>query len=1186
MNSKRGRLTTIGSPYRACSLERRFRLGALHRFVTIEVRALLIATLVLFGDRVGHAAEWVTYGATELYSSGDFDGDSRRDVVIVDRVSGLYRIGYQNADGSINWASVRASGVTDVTGFSVGQSFAISRNGLAFAAPAANRINLFDPQGSGSPSLPVSVFSDVVGPNLVLLIEIPAGSGNSALEDIFIGSAWNNDISGRLSLLRNKPSPTFDPILSLSESVRFDSANAVRLRSGGPFVAGTITRGPTQSLRAYDVSSESPLEISLSTTLAEKSQFVAGFFSGGLLAEFVTWVPETVQLQVRPVIEPSADLFQFAPVQTFALPESIREVSLVRQSGALLLSVVFGDGSTAGIFGYQAGALTLQQTLNSPAGERFSAAVDLGVGKMLFTTAPPGGKTSTRFQQFNHNGSTWVAGAAGALEPLGDLAGRANVLLFKNEPFVAEYPSLLKTLQVGDWTSGLQLAGNPPSVVVQAATFGGASQGIGTGTTTALGSAPAGTAFGLVNQESAFLSIVSYSSAAGDSIGDARIVPDAGHYQDAIQVSWTNIVAGHQLHYRKGEIGNWTQWTNAPFYLFTNDVLRFYSKPATGVAKSAIRAAHYTFSQPPGLMDSDGDGVPDYVELGKGLDPLAGNDSDGDGFSDNEELLAGTSPANTNSVPQAQGRIESDAKFDLVLSLRPIDGATAMLTLAQNGQSVRAYDLHGRQWSTASTSFTSLPGVMDPAALLTGIPLGLDDPVVAVGTDPHFLIQTAVADKKIGRELLGLFPTPEIGAVSPVPHTFGHRNLTLEANSWIAAARSAVLSIQRPMVTSEIGPLDTLVALLFELKISRLLVERGRYVDTPITLFPFRPGDATRVNPASSNLAGLEFSTGEAPPDVRLVDALATIASEAKGSAHLAVAALRKLTLDVYQISSALNNSNPGMYAPPVDVIREFIASSVLPSSYADFITLSEGSSHPWNGVKVILDAVKPRPQTNLILRVRQDSFSTDCTRLENTADSQLYRLLTTNGVPFVFAEFFTPLPGTLIEVSGYSDVSPNACALNGLYVKNAMLYMAPTISLPDTDGDLLPDDLEWALFGSLGPSGFQDSDGDGVTTLQEFLQGSDPTDSLDYRGPSLFTGPPAIEIAEKESGQFQLTWEWPTAFASKLNYQVLYTTALGSGFTSVAFTPDTIGSNRYQVTLPPPESGSTFYQIVFSLKP
>jgi hypothetical protein len=82
-----------------------------------------------------------------------------------------------------------------------------------------------------------------------------------------------------------------------------------------------------------------------------------------------------------------------------------------------------------------------------------------------------------------------------------------------------------------------------------------------------------------------------------------------------------------------------------------------------------------------------------------------------------------------------------------------------------------------------------------------------------------------------------------------------------------------------------------------------------------------------------------------------------------------------------------------------------------------------------------------------------------------------------------------------------------------------------------------------------------------------------------------LFTGPPAIEIEELVGGQFQLTWHWPTVFASKLNFHVLAATTLGTGFTAIPLTPTILGPDTYQAILPAPDTGTKFYQIQMSLK-
>lgn len=47
-----------------------------------------------------------------------------------------------------------------------------------------------------------------------------------------------------------------------------------------------------------------------------------------------------------------------------------------------------------------------------------------------------------------------------------------------------------------------------------------------------------------------------------------------------------------------------------------------------------------------------------------------------------------------------------------------------------------------------------------------------------------------------------------------------------------------------------------------------------------------------------------------------------------------------------------------------------------------------------------------------------------------------------------------------------------------------------------DSDGDGMPDDWEILYFGNLDRDGTGDFDGDGISDLDEYLNGTDPTES------------------------------------------------------------------------------------------
>jgi hypothetical protein len=102
-----------------------------------------------------------------------------------------------------------------------------------------------------------------------------------------------------------------------------------------------------------------------------------------------------------------------------------------------------------------------------------------------------------------------------------------------------------------------------------------------------------------------------------------------------------------------------------------------------------------------GIVDSDGDGIPDDWEIAHGLNPNSADDaaldSDGDGFTNLQEYIAGTDPTDANSFFRADEVKAGDATVGL--KFRSVEGRVYGVE--------RRDSLESGSWSTLATG---IPG--------------------------------------------------------------------------------------------------------------------------------------------------------------------------------------------------------------------------------------------------------------------------------------------------------------------------------------------------------------------------------------------------------------------------------------------------------------------------------------------
>jgi hypothetical protein len=1146
----------------------------------------LLAILLLAPG--GAARAFVYETAYELQGDGDFNGDGLRDLIIVDKATGNYRLAYQLSPGLYTWVSPRASGILPVSSLAIGRLIATNQDALALTGPEANRVNILDASSPSSAGLPASAFIPSLGPNVVGAIDM-GGSGNTAQDDLYVGSIYNDSGSApHETLLRNDGTNRTliaDNVLSPVTSFR-EKANQVTLKTNATVRLGLWERNTTtnsDTFRAYSFPGGSPLEsLSIGALItASRFDYVHGqFATTNPLCQFLFFSAGFSVVWGYQVQEPSPGLFSFGSLDTFNFTNALERLVVLPGTNETKLLAIFSGGSSAAVYKFDGvnPPVPVQQ-IAADSGEHFTGAGVLGQNGFMAYSAPLGQGVSSRFKQWNWNGSSYTAGASGSLPGINQFTASGNVLQFRFEPFVTNVPQLLRINNAGDWSS--QPVISPPFITVKTESFAGPTQGLINPTPVALGKTHPLAHFGLANQYSNMISLFSFTPPQGDKVSEVNISPAPGSYPAAVTLSFTASDPTHLIYFRIGGGAPWTQFTGQPVHLYTNATVQYYGQPLLSLSKSAIRSAAYSFTTGPATLDSNKDGVPDYVAAAVGLNPSGPRDADADGYSDLEELLHGTNPLDNTSVPTNYPHLDDQAAFDLAVTPLPWDGYSNTMTLCSTGVAIRAYNLQGAYLGVALTTNPPLP-----TARLTNIAVDPFARLIVNATEMHYGILTTNTNSIVGREMIGLVSVPALTPFT-VPYSYVGTNPVLEASNWIAAASNAWLHLTRAVITSTLTVNDSLEALLFEQAVAGILGARSNFWWTNLTLFPYRVSDVARTNPSQPMLLALETNLDATHRGYQLKAAYATITNLVETSLAPPIESLRAVVRDIYRIDSLLNNTNPATFASPIDEIRRFLWFGTLESNYLYWASTAGQLASASSGAASILAAVVPRPTTQLTLLVRNDTFDLNCRLLDQPGTNAPCVLLNPAGLPFKFPDNFELPPGSQVEVFGYTDVTSPLCPYPAIEVISIALAAVPIASDQDSDGNLLIDSWEFKFFGHLGVDPFADSDGDGYSNLQEVLDGSDPNDKLGIpAGPVIHFAPPMLTLIP-DGAFLRLQFDWPAAYIGQIVFHAEATAALGLPFSDLgAIAPTSLGGDHWEITVALPPDPVSFYVVTLALAP
>jgi hypothetical protein len=538
------------------------------------------------------SAAFVYETPAEFLTSGDFNGDGIADVLVLDKLTGNARVGYQDASGNLTWSAPLVTGVENATGCGVGR-WATNLDAVAVTSPQLNRVYILTLSNAAAAGLPLVLTPGGVGPQAVVALGEPFGvptNFDSLLTwtdpEFYDPSNTLVELFGFLSSSR-----TFAQT-SVTQAVTLARGNSLVLGADPQTLLAAIQRGPTNDqFVAYSISNNFATVLTRSN-LPSGSDYVFGTFNTEPLPRFIFYVPGQSNLVLNSLV-PNGGGYSFDAGVTVTFAEAVQQVYYVARSGGGYALVLFGDGVRG--LTVPAGTPVVTSLYSAGAGAAgnvFTGVVPLGSGNFALLDAPAGSPTAVHGQDLHFDGSNFTQRSSRNLPSITARGTRANVWLFQSDPFVTSNPTFVGSSNAPDWSLSAGLSGGVLSVVAQ--TDNGTNAGLSGRVTNNFGAAPAGANFTVSDQYQDSISLFSYGSPRPPEQIELTISPAPGLYGGPVQVSLGAVSGSPRIFYRVGALDTYHQY-GAPFSVASDATIQYYGDLSLGTVRSRLYAAGYSF---------------------------------------------------------------------------------------------------------------------------------------------------------------------------------------------------------------------------------------------------------------------------------------------------------------------------------------------------------------------------------------------------------------------------------------------------------------------------------------------------------------------------------------------------------------------------------------------------------------